>query len=325
MKKIIKQSVVIGGGSWGTTISLGLINNNKNTTIITSTKKNDLPQKFNNLKFSERYDEIIPKSDLIILAVPSHGLRKSVAKISQYISPDTLVLSATKGLENTTNKISTNVIYEELKNIIPKNQIGVMSGPNLSKEIQENKIALTTIAFPELSNAKIVQDYLSSKIFRPYTSTDLIGVQYGGSLKNIIAIASGFLDRSNYGDNSKSSLLVRGLNEIKILGVSQGAKEETFYGLSGIGDLITTCYSNLSRNYQFGVLISDGFTVNEAKAKFIQTIEGIPTAKSAYNLGKKNNLDLPIIYSIYKVIHENFTPEEVIGELMSRTLKAENT
>ena len=132
MKKIIKQSVVIGGGSWGTTISLGLINNNKNTTIITSTKKNDLPQKFNNLKFSERYDEIIPKSDLIILAVPSHGLRKSVAKISQYISPDTLVLSATKGLENTTNKISTNVIYEELKNIIPKNQIGVMSGPNLS-------------------------------------------------------------------------------------------------------------------------------------------------------------------------------------------------
>ena len=114
------------------------------------------------------------------------------------------------------------------------------------------------------------------------------------------------------------------MNEIKILGVSQGAKEETFYGLSGIGDLITTCYSNLSRNYQFGVLISDGFTVNEAKAKVIQTIEGIPTAKSAYNLGKKNNLDLPIIYSIYKVIHENFTPEEVIGELMSRTLKAEN-
>ena len=251
MKKTITKSVVIGGGSWGTTIALGLNNNNKNTTIITSTLKKNRNEKFKNLKITENYKEIVPESDLIILAVPSHALRKSVLKISPYISPHTLVLSATKGLENSTNKISTNVIYEELKNSIEEKQIGVMSGPNLSKEIQDGKIALTTIAFPELSNAKAVQDYLSSKIFRPYTSTDLIGVQYGGSLKNIIAIASGFLDQSNYGDNSKSSLIVRGLNEIKILGVTQGAKEETFYGLSGIGDLITTCYSNLSRNYQF--------------------------------------------------------------------------
>ena len=325
MIKTITQSVVIGGGSWGTTIALGLNNNKKNTTIITSTLKNNRNEKFKNLKFTENYEKIVPKSDLIILAVPSHALRKSVLKISPYISPHTLILSATKGLENSTNKISTNVIYDELKNSIQERQIGVMSGPNLSKEIQDSKIALTTIAFPELSNAKIVQDYLSSKIFRPYTSTDLIGVQYGGSLKNIIAIASGFLDRSNYGDNSKSSLIVRGLNEIKILGVSQGAKEETFYGLSGIGDLITTCYSNLSRNYQFGVLISEGFSVNEAKDKIVQTIEGIHTAKAAYNLGKKNNLDLPIIYSIYKVIHENFTPQDVISELMSRNLKSENS
>ena len=325
MKKTITKSVVIGGGSWGTTIALGLNNNNKNTTIITSTLKKNRNEKFKNLKITENYKEIVPESDLIILAVPSHALRKSVLKISPYISPHTLVLSATKGLENSTNKISTNVIYEELKNSIQEKQIGVMSGPNLSKEIQDGKIALTTIAFPELSNAKVVQDYLSSKIFRPYTSTDLIGVQYGGSLKNIIAIASGFLDRSNYGDNSKSSLIVRGLNEIKILGVSQGAKEETFYGLSGIGDLITTCYSNLSRNYQFGVLISEGFSVNEAKDKIVQTIEGIHTAKAAYNLGKKNNLDLPIIYSIYKVIHENFTPQDVISELMSRNLKSENS
>ena len=325
MKKTITKSVVIGGGSWGTTIALGLNNNNKNTTIITSTLKKNRNEKFKNLKITENYKEIVPESDLIILAVPSHALRKSVLKISPYISPHTLVLSATKGLENSTNKISTNVIYEELKNSIEEKQIGVMSGPNLSKEIQDGKIALTTIAFPELSNAKAVQDYLSSKIFRPYTSTDLIGVQYGGSLKNIIAIASGFLDQSNYGDNSKSSLIVRGLNEIKILGVTQGAKEETFYGLSGIGDLITTCYSNLSRNYQFGVLISEGFSVNQAKDKIVQTIEGIDTTKSAYNLGKKNNLDLPILYSIYKVIHENFTPQEVISELMSRNLKSENS
>ena len=325
MKKTITKSVVIGGGSWGTTIALGLNNNNKNTTIITSTLKKNRNEKFKNLKITENYKEIVPESDLIILAVPSHALRKSVLKISPYISPHTLVLSATKGLENSTNKISTNVIYEELKNSIQEKQIGVMSGPNLSKEIQDGKIALTTIAFPELSNAKAVQDYLSSKIFRPYTSTDLIGVQYGGSLKNIIAIASGFLDQSNYGDNSKSSLIVRGLNEIRILGVAQGAKEETFYGLSGIGDLITTCYSNLSRNYQFGVLISEGFSVNQAKDKIVQTIEGIDTTKSAYNLGKKNNLDLPILYSIYKVIHENFTPQEVISELMSRNLKSENS
>ena len=325
MKKTITKSVVIGGGSWGTTIALGLNNNNKNTTIITSTLKKNRNEKFKNLKITENYKEIVPEADLIILAVPSHALRKSVLKISPYISPHTLVLSATKGLENSTNKISTNVIYEELKNSIQEKQIGVMSGPNLSKEIQDGKIALTTIAFPELSNAKAVQDYLSSKIFRPYTSTDLIGVQYGGSFKNIIAIDSGFLDQSNYGDNSKSSLIVRGLNEIKILGVTQGAKEETFYGLSGIGDLITTCYSNLSRNYQFGVLISEGFSVNQAKDKIVQTIEGIDTTKSAYNLGKKNNLDLPILYSIYKVIHENFTPQEVISELMSRNLKSENS
>ena len=167
------------------------------------------------------------------------------------------------------------------------------------------------------------QNYLNSRIFRPYTNTDIIGVQYGGALKNIIAIASGFLDDANYGDNTKSSLIVRGLNEIKIIGMSEGAKEGTFYGLSGLGDLITTCYSKLSRNYTFGSLISHGYSIDKAKIKIGQTIEGIDTTRSAYEIGIKNQLELPIINSIHKVIHKKYSAKKIISELMSRDLKSE--
>lgn len=329
MNSLINKSVIIGSGSWGETIGKALNKNLKETIIITrnlsSKKQIYYPSKSskNNLQFSDDLKNNIPQAELIIFAVPSHALRENVRKISPYISSKSLILSATKGLEDSSNKISTEVIFDELKHIISKEKIGVMSGPNLSMEINEGKIALTTIAFTEIRNATIVQSYLNSRIFRPYTSTDIIGVQYGGALKNIIAIASGFLDDANYGDNAKSSLIVRGLNEIKILGMSEGAKEGTFYGLSGLGDLITTCYSKLSRNYTFGSLISHGYSIDKAKIKIGQTIEGIDTTRSAYEIGIKNQLELPIINSIHKVIHKKYSAKKIISELMSRDLKSE--
>ena len=329
MSSQINKSVIIGSGPWGETIGKTLSNNLKDVIIITrnlkSKKQIYYPSKSskNKLRFSDDLKKSIPQAELIIFAVPSHALRENVKKISPYISSKSLILSATKGLEISSNKIATEVIFDELKHIISKEKIGVMSGPNLSVEINEGKIALTTIAFTEITNAKIVQNYFHSRIFRPYTSTDILGVQYGGALKNIIAIASGFLDDGNYGDNVKSSLIVRGLNEIKIIGMSKGAEEGTFYGLSGLGDLITTCYSKLSRNYTFGSLISDGYSIDKAKKKIGQTIEGIDTTRSAYEIGLKNQLEIPIINSIHKVIHEKYSAKEVINKLMSRDLKSE--
>tara|TARA_Y100000590_G_scaffold460275_1_gene619254 strand:- start:696 stop:1661 length:966 start_codon:yes stop_codon:yes gene_type:complete len=321
LSSVINKSVIIGSGSWGKTIGKILSYDLKDVIIITrNIKSKDSETK---LQFSTDLKKFIPQAELIIFAVPSHALRENVKKVSPYISSKSLIISATKGLENSSDKISTEVIFDELKHTIRKEKIGVMSGPNLSVEINKGKIALTTIAFTEIRNAKIVQSYFNSPMFRPYTSTDILGVQYGGALKNIIAIASGFLDDGNYGNNAKSSLIVRGLNEIKIIGMSKGGKEETFYGLSGLGDLITTCYSKLSRNYTFGSLISKGYSIDEAKKKISQTIEGIGTAKSAYEIGLRNQLETPIINSIHKIIYEKYPAKEVISELMLRDLKSE--
>ena len=333
----MNRSTIIGSGSWGITLGLLLAFQGKDVTILTrdirdenrlikSSKAghhirgHEIP---NSLTVSSDYERIISNTDLLIFAVPSPTLRKNTKHIKKYLKPTTVILSATKGLENVTNKTMTDVIMDEFDNLIEEGQVGAISGPNLSGEISEGKLALTTVAFTDLSTAKTVQKYLNSPTLRPYTSTDLIGVQYGGALKNIIAIASGFVDGSNLGNNAKASLITRGLNEIKTLGISQGAQEETFYGLSGIGDLITTCYSKLSRNYRFGNYLAKGLKVESCLEEVSGTVEGLNTTTSAYNIMQKHKLELPIISSIYKVLYEDFPPDQLIVDLMSRNLRKE--
>jgi len=333
----MNRSTIIGSGSWGTTLGLLLSSQGKNVTILTRNIRDEnmlittskpgrhigghkIPS---SLSVSSDYERIIPNTDLLIFAVPSPTLRNNTKHITKYLKSSTIILSATKGLENVTNKTMTDVIMDESDNLINEGQVGAISGPNLSGEILEGKLALTTVAFTNLSIAKTVQKYLKSPTLRPYTSTDLIGVQYGGALKNIIAIASGFVDGSNLGNNAKASLITRGLNEIKTLGMSQGAQEETFYGLSGIGDLITTCYSKLSRNYRFGNHLAKGLKIESCLAEISGTVEGLNTTTSAYSIMQKHKLELPIISSIYKVLYEDFPPNQLIRDLMSRNLREE--
>jgi glycerol-3-phosphate dehydrogenase (NAD(P)+) len=333
----MNRSTIIGSGSWGTTLGLLLSSQGKDVTILTRNIRDEnrlitasksgrhiggheIPS---SLSVSSDYERIIPNTDLVIFAVPSPTLRNNTKHITKYLKSSTIILSATKGLENVTNKTMTDVIMDESDNLINEGQVGAISGPNLSGEILEGKLALTTVAFTNLSIATTVQKYLKSPTLRPYTSTDLIGVQYGGALKNIIAIASGFVDGSNLGNNAKASLITRGLNEIKTLGMSQGAQEETFYGLSGIGDLITTCYSKLSRNYRFGNHLAKGLKVESCLAEISGTVEGLNTTTSAYSIMQKHKLELPIISSIYKVLYEDFPPNQLIRDLMSRNLREE--
>lgn len=333
----MNRSTIIGSGSWGTTIGLLLSSQGKDVTILTRNIRDEnrliTPSKTghhiaghkipSSLTVSSDYERIIPNTDLVIFAVPSPTLRNNIKHITKYLNSSTIVLSATKGLENITNKTMTDVFMDVSDGIINEGQVGAISGPNLSGEILEGKLALTTVAFTDSSTAKTVQKYLNCPTLRPYTSTDLIGVQYGGALKNIIAIASGFVDGSNLGNNAKASLITRGLNEIKTLGMSQGAQEETFYGLSGIGDLITTCYSKLSRNYRFGNHLAKGLKVESCLEEISGTVEGINTTTSAYSIMQKNKLELPIISSIYKVLYEDFPPNQLMKELMSRDLREE--
>jgi len=333
----MNRSTIIGSGSWGTTLGLLLSSQGKDVTILTRNIRDEnrliTPSKTgrhiagnkipSSLTVSNDYERIIPNTDLVIFAVPSPTLRNNTKHITKYLKSSTIILSATKGLENITNKTMTDVIVDESDSIINKGQVGAISGPNLSGEILEGKLALTTVAFTDLSTAKTVQKYLNSPTLRPYTSTDLIGVQYGGALKNIIAIASGFADGSNLGNNAKASLITRGLNEIKTLGMSQGAREETFYGLSGIGDLITTCYSKLSRNYRFGNHLAKGLNIERCLEDISGTVEGLNTTTSAYSIMQKNKLELPIISSIYKVLYEDFPPNQLVMDLMARNLREE--
>jgi len=333
----MNRSTIIGSGSWGTTLGLLLSSQGKDVTILTRNIRDEnrliTPRKTgrhiagnkipSSLTVSNDYERIIPNTDLVIFAVPSPTLRNNTKHITKYLKSSTIILSATKGLENITNKTMTDVIVDESDSIINEGQVGAISGPNLSSEILEGKLALTTVAFTDLSTAKTVQKYLNSPTLRPYTSTDLIGVQYGGALKNIIAIASGFADGSNLGNNAKASLITRGLNEIKTLGMSQGAREETFYGLSGIGDLITTCYSKLSRNYRFGNHLAKGLNIERCLEDISGTVEGLNTTTSAYSIMQKNKLELPIISSIHKVLYEDFPPNQLVMDLMARNLREE--
>jgi glycerol-3-phosphate dehydrogenase (NAD(P)+) len=304
---------VLGGGSWGTVLAyLASLNGNQ---VNLWMRDNDLAETINNIRINKRYlpnldlgknitatsqIEDIKESDLIIFCVPSDAFRDVSLLASSFINENTFLVTATKGVEKDDFSLMSKILEEYYS----KNLIGILSGPNLAEEIANHHLSGTVIA----SKHKILRDEviqnLSTDFFRIYENDDPYGVEMGGALKNIYAIACGIADGLNSGENTIGMIMTRGLGEMSRLATDLGANPQTFLGLAGVGDLITTCASPLSRNHQFGKYIGEGLSVEESKKKIGQTIEGLKTLKVVKNISDKHGVEMPIVDSLYKIIYK---------------------
>ncbi|MDD4910273.1 MAG: NAD(P)-dependent glycerol-3-phosphate dehydrogenase [Candidatus Omnitrophica bacterium] len=257
--------------------------------------------------------------DIIILAVPSQYLRGVLKKLKGCCGRGAVFVSVTKGIENRTLMRMTEVARDVLGNI----RIAALSGPTIAREVAEGMPTTVVVASADRKMNTFLQDVFSTEKFRVYTNNDLAGVELGGSVKNIIAIACGISDGLGFGTNTKAAIVSRGLVEMKRLGAAMGAKEKTFSGISGLGDLVTTCISPFSRNRSVGEQIGKGRKLPEIINRLKMVAEGVPTAKSVFQLSKKYAVEMPIAAEIYKVIYRNKSPRQAVYELMTRSKKGE--
>lgn len=262
----------------------------------------------------------VKDADIAVLAVPSFAIRSVSKQLAEQISPNTVVVSVAKGLEADTLKRFSEVIEEEL----PKNSVVVLSGPSHAEEIARGVPTTVVVSSKNRKSAEYIQETLGNKTLRIYVNDDIIGVQLGGALKNIIAVCAGICDGMGLGDNTKAALMTRGLAEIARLGVAMGAKRETFAGLAGVGDLIVTCTSMHSRNRRAGMLIGQGLTAEEAAERVGMAVEGIHAAKAAYQLAKKMKIEMPIAEQLYRVVCEGQEVGTALQSLMGRAQRHED-
>ena len=324
---------VIGGGSWGTALAI-LLSNKKYEVSIWVRNKDQLEEMVK-LRENKRYlpnvvipDEIITTNDiseavhnkdLLVLSIPSHGVRETLNNCKGYIKREQVIVNVAKGIENDTLLRVSQIVNE----ILPDNPYAVLSGPSHAEEVAKNMPTTVVSASTDKEVAKYVQDIFMSPYFRVYTNPDVVGVELGGSLKNVIALGAGISDGLEYGDNTKAALMTRGIIEIARLGEKMGANSATFAGLAGIGDLIVTCTSMHSRNRRAGILIGQGQTLDEAIESIGMVVEGIKTAKSTYELAKKNSVIMPITKEIYEVLYEGKDVKNSVVNLMLRDKKHE--
>ena len=333
----MKHIGIVGTGAWATTLGILLARTGYETVLWSrsETRAGELERSRVNersvpgvqfpasMSVSASLDESFSESELVIVAVPSVSVRENLKHISYALSAVTSIVCATKGIEIESGKRMSEVIIEELPGFCLDN-IGVLSGPNLAPEIAAGKISSATVAFPSSSVSESVQSILSSDVFRVYRSEDVKGVELGGALKNIVAIGAGFIDGAGLGANIKAAYVTRGLHEITRLGVAMGAKADTFAGLSGMGDLIVTCYSTLSRNYRLGFGLASGRDLQSVLKELGQTVEGAPTSQAAVRLAHQLDIDMPITTATHAVLFEGASPRKVVNDLMVRTLQPEN-
>ncbi|MDP7088130.1 MAG: NAD(P)H-dependent glycerol-3-phosphate dehydrogenase [Dehalococcoidia bacterium] len=333
----MKHIGIVGTGAWATTLGILLARTGYETVLWSrsETRAGELERSRVNersvpgvqfpasMSVSASLDRSFSESELVIVAVPSVSVRENLKHISYALSAVTSIVCATKGIEIESGKRMSEVIIEELPGFCLDN-IGVLSGPNLAPEIAAGKISSATVAFPSSSVSESVQSILSSDVFRVYRSEDVKGVELGGALKNIVAIGAGFIDGAGLGANIKAAYVTRGLHEITRLGVAMGAKADTFAGLSGMGDLIVTCYSTLSRNYRLGFGLASGQDLQSVLKELGQTVEGAPTSQAAVRLAHQLDIDMPITTATHTVLFEGASPRKVVNDLMIRTLQPEN-
>ncbi len=323
---------ILGSGSWGTAIALLLLENNHKVTLWSFTQEecDSLSRTRENKRCLP--DVKIPEDilitndinccrnqDIIVIATPSHGVR-NVAKLISGIVPDgQIILNISKGIEEGTYLTISQVLKQELPNCC----IAVMSGPSHAEEVSRKIPTTNVVASESNKTTRFIQDAFMTPNFRIYTNDDILGVELGGSIKNIIALCCGILDGLGCGDNTKAALMTRGLVEMQRLGVAMGAKAETFSGLSGMGDLIVTCTSMHSRNRRAGIFIGQGMSVDEAQKNVNMVVEGVRSCKAAKELADKVNVEMPIVTEAYNVLFNGKKPVEAIKSLMGRTKKHE--
>jgi len=327
---------VLGAGGWGIAISTLLNNNGHKVTLwefdseemkklyIQREHKQKLPGVIipDGVNITDQLFLTISSADILALALPSHTVREVAKKISVLDLKDPVVVNLAKGIENETLLRMSQVLKQELPSYLHE-KITTLSGPSHAEEVARRIPTSVVVAGFKEEVAKKVQKAFMTPYFRVYTNSDMVGVELGGSLKNVIAIASGICDGMGLGDNSKGALLSRGLAEIIRLGEKLGAKRETFAGLSGLGDLVTTCISKYSRNRFVGEQIGKGKTLKEVESEMVMVAEGIRTTRSAYELSLKHQVELPITQQVYQVLFENKKPKEAITGLMTRDPKSE--
>lgn len=326
---------VLGDGGWGTTLAIHLNKKGHDVRLwgafpdyVNSLKKSRENKKFlagikipSNITILSDISKASIGAELIILAVPSQHIREVLTKLKGASGiAGAIILSAAKGIENKTHKRMSEIIEELLGEI----KLAVLSGPSIAYEVAREIPTTIVIASTESALSKKLQELFITDKLRVYTSGDVVGVELGGALKNIVAITAGIGDGLGLGANAKAAVLTRGLAEITRLGMAMGAKRETFSGLSGIGDLVTTCISPHGRNRWFGEELGKGRKAKEILSKTEMVVEGVATAKSAYELAKKFNVDMPITNQIYQVIYADKNPQHAVRDLMTRAPKAEN-
>ena len=322
---------IIGSGSWGVALAVHLANVGNNVKIWSFMEEerdlinNERKCKFlpgvelpENIICSTDFGEVIKDSKMILHVTPSKFTRSTFKQYKEYVGNKPIIICS-KGFEKETLETLDEVILEEM----PTAKVGALSGPSHAEEVSIAIPTALVIASKHQNILKMVQDAFMSEKMRIYTSNDVKGVELGGALKNIIAFCSGAAAGIGLGDNSFAALITRGLKEIVRLGVELGGKEETFYGLSGLGDLIVTCLSEHSRNRKAGYLIGQGKSLEETKKEVGMVIESIDNIDVAYELGKLHNIEMPIVETVYRVLYESLDPQEAVKDLMTRDKKME--
>lgn len=330
----IKKIAILGDGGWGTTLAILLAKKGLDVRLwgafednIASILKNGINQRFlpaiklpSSIKLTTDLVLAAGDADLIVLAIPSQFIRKVLRRLKASRIIRGSFLSVTKGIETESLMRISEVIYEEIGGDI---KLAVLSGPTIAIEVAKGIPTACVVAAKNRSFAKTLQQIFMADRFRVYTNSDITGVELGGSLKNIIAIACGISDGLGFGTNTKAAIVARGLAEMSRLGIAMGARKETFSGISGLGDLVTTCISPYSRNRFVGEQIGKGKKLREVLSGMDMVAEGVTTAKSGYFLSKKYHIPMPITEQVYKVLYKNKNPLKAVNDLMARRMKEE--
>lgn len=330
-----KQKIgVLGAGTWGTALARLLAENGHDVTIWSA-----LPEELKSMATTHRHPnlpgmqlpaalhytadmaDICAGRDLLVFAVPSVFVRSTAKKAARYLPDGQLIVDVAKGIEEETLLTMSGIISQEL----PQARVAVLSGPSHAEEVSKGLPTTCVVAARERAVAEMVQGVFMSPAFRVYTSPDMLGVELGGALKNVIALAAGVADGLGYGDNTKAALITRGIAEIARLGMAMGGKLETFCGLSGIGDLIVTCASMHSRNRRAGILIGKGYSMEEAMKEVKMVVEGVYSAKAALALARKYYMTMPIIEQVNQVLFEGKKASDAVWELMLRDPREEDS
>jgi glycerol-3-phosphate dehydrogenase (NAD(P)+) len=327
---------VVGAGSWGTALAnlLAL----KGFMIDLWAFEKEVKDHIESLKMNSEFlpgvvlsDRIIPSNDingvvkgkdLVLVVVPSHVMRETAHHIREHISKETIIVSASKGIENKTHLTMSGVLREILYET-DEDSFVVLSGPSFAREVVNKVPTVVAVASKNSKVAGYVQHVFATPYFRVYTNNDMVGVEMGGAVKNVIAIAAGIIEGLGLGLNTRAALITRGLTEIRRLGLKLGANPRTFAGIAGVGDLVLTCTGNVSRNHTVGKKIGEGMKLNDILSEMRMVAEGVKTAESVYNLSESLGVEMPICHEVYHILYDGVSPKEAVHRLMTRDLKQE--